>query len=141
MARLYVDGIDEIERALRDMAGGVDDFVDEVLEAGGEIAKKNVKQNIIRYGYYRTDTTGQLYRSIKTIKSTDKDGRKYVDITAAGKRENGTRNGEVAFVLNYGRSNLDGTRYWQAAEEKTKKEYDKVLQEKTEAFLKEKGLE
>lgn len=26
MARLYVDGIDEIERALRDMAGGVDDF-------------------------------------------------------------------------------------------------------------------
>lgn len=120
---------------------GVDDFVDEVLEAGGEIAKKNVKQNIIRYGYYRTDTTGQLYRSIKTIKSTDKDGRKYVDVTAAGKREDGTRNGEVAFVLNYGRSNLDGTRYWQEAEERTKKEYDKVLQEKTEAFLKENGLE
>ena len=141
MARLYVDGIDEIERALRDMAGGVDDFVDEVLEAGGEIAKKNVKQNIIRYGYYRTDTTGQLYRSIKTIKSTDKDDRKYVDVTAAGKRENGTRNGEVAFVLNYGRSNLYGTRYWQAAEEKTKREYDKVLQEKTEAFLKDKGLD
>ena len=103
------------------------------MEAGGEIAKKNVKQNIIRYGYYRTDTTGQLYRSIKTIKSTDKDGRKYVDVTAAGKREDGTRNGEVAFVLNYGRSNLDGTRYWQEAEERTKKEYDKVLQEKTEA--------
>lgn len=138
MARLYVDGIDEIERALRDMAGGVDGFVDEVLEAGGEIAKRNVEQSIMQHGHYRT---GTLLRSIRIIKDKDKEGRKYVDVTAAGKRENGTRNGEVAFVLNYGRSNLYGTRYWQAAEEKTKKEYDKVLQEKTEAFLKEKGLE
>lgn len=138
MARLYVEGIDEIERELRDMAGGLDGFIDDVLDAGGEIAKKNVKQNIIRYGYYRT---GQFYRSIKTIKSTDKEGRKYVDVTAAGKRENGTRNGEVAFVLNYGRSNLYGTRYWQEAEERTKKEFDKVLKEKTEAFLRENGLE
>lgn len=112
--------------------------MDEVLEAGGEIAKRNVKQSIMQHGHHRT---GQLYRSIKTIKSTDKEGRKYVDVTAAGKRENGTRNGEVAFVLNYGRSNLYGTRYWQAAEEKTKKEFDKVLQEKTEAFLKENGFE
>jgi hypothetical protein len=112
--------------------------VDEVLEAGGEIAKRNVEQSIMQHGHYRT---GTLLRSIKTIKSTDKDGRKYVDVTAAGKRENGTRNGEVAFVLNYGRSNLYGTRYWQAAEEKTKKEFDKVLQEKTEVFLKENGLE
>lgn len=115
--------------------------MDEVLEAGGEIAKRNVEQSIIQHGYYRTDTTGTLLRSIRIIKDKDKEGRKYVDVTAAGKRENGTRNGEVAFVLNYGRSNLYGTRYWQAAEEKTKREYDKVLQEKTEAFLKEKGLE
>ena len=77
--------------------------MDEVLEAGGEIAKRNVEQSIMQHGHYRT---GTLLRSIKTIKSTDKDDRKYVDVTAAGKRENGTRNGEVAFVLNYGRSNL-----------------------------------
>lgn len=95
--------------------GGVDDFVDEVLEAGGEIAKRNVEQSIMQHGHYRT---GTLLRSIRIIKDKDREGRKYVDVTAAGKRENGTRNGEVAFVLNYGRSNLYGTRYWQAAEEK-----------------------
>lgn len=56
MARLYVDGIDEIERALRDMAGGIDGFVDEVLEAGGEIAKRNVEQSIMQHGHFRTGT-------------------------------------------------------------------------------------
>lgn len=138
MARLYVEGIDEIERALRDMAGGVDGFVDEILDAGGEIAKKNVKQNIMRYGYYRT---GQLYRSIKAVKRLDRHGRRYAEVTPEGTRKEGNRNGEVAFVLNYGRSNLLGTRYWQEAEERTKAEFDKVLKEKTEAFIRQNGLE
>ena len=137
MAKMYVDGIDDIQNALHATEDGIADFVDDLLAAGGEIAKKNVKQNIMRYGHYRT---GQLYRSIKTIKSTDKDGRKYVDVTAADKRENGTRNGEVAFVLNYGRSNLLGTRYWTEAEEQARKEYEKLVNQKTDLFLKEKGL-
>lgn len=137
MAKMYVDGIDNIQKALHATEDGIADFVDDLLAAGGEIAKAKVEQSIMQHGHYRT---GTLLRSIRIIKDKDKEGRKYVDVTAAGKRENGTRNGEVAFVLNYGRSNLYGTRYWQAAEEKTKKEYEELVNQKTDLFLKEKGL-
>lgn len=137
MAKMYVDGIDNIQKALHATEDGIADFVDDLLAAGGEIAKAKVEQSIMQHGHFRT---GTLLRSIRIIKDKDREGRKYVDVTAAGKRENGTRNGEVAFVLNYGRSNLYGTRYWQAAEEKTKKEFEELVNQKTDLFLKEKGL-
>lgn len=137
MAKIELSGLDEVQKALQETDAGLEDFIDAVLADGGQIAKAKVEQSIMQHGHFRT---GTLLRSIRIIKDKDREGRKYVDVTAAGKRENGTRNGEVAFVLNYGRSNLYGTRYWQAAEEKTKKEYEELVNQKTDLFLKEKGL-
>lgn len=137
MAKMYVDGIDDIQNALHATEDSIADFVDDLLAAGGEIAKAKVEQSITRYRHFRA---GELLRSIKITKSKDKDGQKYVEVKAAGKRENGTRNGEVAFVLNYGRSNYTGTHFWTEAEEQARKEYEELVNQKTDLFLKEKGL-
>lgn len=139
MAKMYVDGIDDIQNALHATEDGIADFVDDLLAAGGEIAKEKVEQSILRHGHIRPGS-GILLRSIRIIKDKDREGRKYVDVTAAGKRENGTRNGEVAFVLNYGRSDYTGTHFWTEAEEQARKEYEELVNQKTDLFLKEKGL-
>lgn len=93
--------------------GGVDDFVDEVLEAGGEIAKRNVKQSIMQHGHYRT---GTLLRSIRIIKDKDREGRKYVDVTAAGKRD--FKWDEVCLIQSRFFPDIDKDTLFMATEEK-----------------------
>lgn len=139
MAKMYVDGIDAIQNALHTTEDGIADFVDDLLAAGGEIAKEKVEQSILRHGHIRPGA-GILLRSIKIQKAKDKEGRKYVDVVAAGKRETGTTNAQIAFVLNYGRSHYTGTHFWTEAEEQARKEYEELVNQKTNLFLKEKGL-
>ena len=140
MAKMYVDGIDNIQNALHTTEDGIADFVDDLLAAGGEIAKKKIEESITRHHHVRT---GELLRSIKITKGKDKDGQKYSEVKATGKRERnskGTANSYIAYVLNYGRSNDRGTHFWTEAEEQARKEYEELMEKKTEQYLKEKGL-
>lgn len=73
MAKMYVDGIDNIQNALHTTEDGIADFVDDLLAAGGEIAKKKIEESITRHHHVRT---GELLRSIKITKGKDKDGQK-----------------------------------------------------------------
>lgn len=136
MANFYVEGLDELQAAVSAADAGLDEFVEDCLLTGGNLAKPKIEQSISSHGYFRT---GQLLSSIK-VKKEQKEDRKCVYVTPDGKRTDGERNGTVAFVLNYGRSNMAGSRYWNAAEEQARKEYEKVVDEKTNLFLKEKGL-
>lgn len=140
MAKMYVDGIDAIQNALHTTEDGIADFVDDLLAAGGEIAKKKIEESITRHHHVRT---GEPLRSIKITKGKDKDGQKYSEVKATGKRERnskGTANSYIAYVLNYGRSNYRGTHFWTEAEEQARKEYEELMEKKTEQYLKEKGL-
>lgn len=140
MAKMYVDGMDAIQNALRTTEDGISEFVDDLLAAGGEIAKKKIEESITRHHHVRT---GELLRSIKITKGKDKDGQKYSEVKATGKRERnskGTANSYIAYVLNYGRSNYRGTHFWTEAEEQARKEYEELMEKKTEQYLKEKGL-
>ena len=140
MAKMYVDGIDAIQNALHATEDGIADFVDDLLVDGGEIAKKKIEESITRHHHVRT---GELLRSIKIIKGKDKDGQKYSEVKATGKRQRnskGTANSYIAYVLNYGRSNYRGTHFWTEAEEQARKEYEELVNQKTNLYLKEKGL-
>ena len=142
MAKMYVDGIDAIQNALHATEDGIADFVDELLVDGGKIAKKKIEESITRHHHVRTGEF-ELLRSIKIIKGKDKDGQKYSEVKATGIRERnskGTANSYIAYVLNYGRSNYRGTHYWTEAEEQARKEYEELMEKKTEQYLKEKGL-
>lgn len=137
MPKIELSGFDEIQKSLQETEAGLEDFIDTVLADGGQIAKAKVEQSITRHHHFRT---GELLRSIKITKSKDKDGQKYVEVKAAGKRSTGTANDYVAYVLNYGRSNFRGSRFWAEAEEQARKEYEELVNQKTDLFLKEKGL-
>ena len=140
MAKMYVDGIDAIQNALHATEDGIADFVDNLLADGGEISKKKIEESITRHHHVRT---GVLLRSIKITKGKDKDGQKYSEVKATGKRvrnSKGTSNSYIAYVLNYGRSNYRGTHFWTEAEEQARKEYEELMEKKTEQYLKEKGL-
>lgn len=142
MAKMYVDGIDTIQNALHATEDGIADFVDDLLVDGGEIAKKKIEESITRHHHVRTGEP-LLLRSIKIIKGKDKDGQKYSEVKATGKRvrnSKGTANSYIAYVLNYGRSNYRGTHFWTEAEEQARKEYEELMEKKTEQYLKEKGL-
>ena len=137
MPKIELSGFDEMQKALQETDAGLEDFIDAVLADGGQIAKAKVEQSITRHRHFRA---GELLRSIKITKSKDKDGRKYVEVKAAGKRSTGAANDYVAYVLNYGRSNFRGSRFWTEAEEQARKEYEELMEKKTEQYLKEKGL-
>lgn len=140
MAKMYVDGINDIQNALHATEDGIADFVDDLLVDGGKIAKKKIEESITRHHHVRT---GELLRSIKITKGKDKDGQKYSEVKATGKRERnskGTANSYIAYVLNYGRSNYRGTHFWTEAEEQARKEYEELVNQKTNLFMKEKGL-
>ncbi len=140
MAKMYVDGIDNIQNALHATEDGIADFVDDLLVDGGKITKKKIEESITRHHHVRS---GELLRSIKITKGKDKDGQKYSEVKATGIRERnskGTANSYIAYVLNYGRSNYRGTHFWTEAEEQARKEYEELVNQKTNLFLKEKGL-
>lgn len=104
--------------------------------------RKKIEESITRHHHVRTGET-TLLRSIKITKGKDKDGQKYSEVKATGKRERnskGTANSYIAYVLNYGRSNYRGTHFWTEAEEQARKEYEELVNQKTNIFLKEKGL-
>lgn len=71
--------------------------MDEVLEAGGEIAKRNVEQSIMQHGHYRT---GTLLRSIRAIRSL-KNVQQYnvCDLTNSKVSSNGVRNMQTMNII------------------------------------------
>ena len=145
MAKFEIEGLDEVGLALRNVIDGVEDFNIELAQEAADITKEEIEKNIERHNHIRTDT---LRRSIKTFKKKKRDGSPYIEVTATGsnsgphgsKRKKYAGNAYIAFVLNYGRSNLVGSRFWTEAEQKAIEIFQPRLELKILNFLKEKGL-
>ena len=97
MAKVTIEGINDVITLLDNIADIPDDVIDEMLIAGGEVTKESLKFATIAKGVY---DTGELYDSI-TLGKPKKD--KTIDVTFKGTRKNRkTRNAEVAFIHEYG---------------------------------------
>ena len=145
MAKFEIEGLDEVSLALRSVIDGVEDFNIELAQEAADITKEEIEKNIERHNHIRT---GTLRRSIKTFKKKKRDGSPYIEVTASGcnpgppgsNRKNYAGCAYIAFVLNYGRSNLVGSRFWTEAEQKAIEIFQPRLELKILNFLKEKGL-
>lgn len=101
MARITLDGIDdildELSRATEDMT----EVVDRMLIAGGEIANEALQASIQQHGHIRTSS---MYGSVRfeeprlSMYSTSR----YVSSYSRGADIKGTSNQIKSFVLNYG---------------------------------------
>ena len=135
MAKFEIEGLDEVGLALRSVIDGVEDFNIELAQEAADITKEEIEKNIERHNHIRT---GTLRRSIKTFKKKKRDGSN--SGPPGSKRKKYAGNAYIAFVLNYGRSNLVGSRFWTEAEQKAIEIFQPRLELKILNFLKEKGL-
>lgn len=140
MANVYIEGIDELQEALRAAGEDFDNYAKDMLKQGAKLCKDKVERSIMKHGHIRNY---DLFRSIKISNKLVKDDNgdvRTATVAPAGVNKAGVKLSYIGFVLNYGRSDMDGSRFWTEAEEQTRKEYDTMLEEKYNLFLKEKGL-
>lgn len=88
---------------------------DEVLKAGAEVIKQFMVNSASAAGYIAPGTTGRgtgrMIESIGYDKIKTSGDSKSVDIYPLGIHHKKERNARVAFVLNYGRTNMKGS-HW-----------------------------
>lgn len=114
MAKLSIEGVDELAEQMARMGQLTGRVVDEMLIAGGEQMKHAWLDAIRRFDHV---DTGAMLRSVgysKKPKATDTG--KTLEVYPRGKDKQGTRNAEKAFVLHYGRSNMTGSHFVDKAE-------------------------
>lgn len=146
MADIVLEGMDDLIRAL-DAAGKMDeDTIQEILEAGADVAVEEIRREIRRSRYRIADYAGHVQRG--KVKRKKGSGDPYISVTLSGNTKNGTPRSTVAFVLNYGREERTRSRggaiaadyFWtrgtQNAQKKAAEAMEAVLRDK----LKQEGL-
>lgn len=99
MAVLEMNGLDDL---LRDLDGATDLPLEEMLEAGADIAIKKQRAVGEHMGVHRTGTT---LNSLKKSKAFRFKSGALIKVYFDGKNEDGNRNAEVAFINEYGKTN------------------------------------
>lgn len=107
----------------------------EMLDEGAQIIEYNWCKAIKKHGHV---DTGDMVNSIGAAKKTK--GRNFREIYPQGKDHKGQRNAEKAFVLHYGRSGRNGSRFVDEAEADSDSECANMMQEKLNEYLNKKGL-
>lgn len=100
--RLETEGLDELIADLEKVMDLPEQVKDDMLNAEADVVVQAQKEEIESLGLV---DTGQLRDSITRNRkvSVSKNGiGKYLDIYPQGTRENGVRNAEVGFILEYG---------------------------------------
>ena len=100
MARLEMDGFDELLAEMKRMGELSGEVADKMLMAGAEEVKKAWRQSAKRVPHR---VSGDLIESIDYARKPKTAGDiRTIDIYPQGKDRKGVRNAEKAFILNYG---------------------------------------
>lgn len=135
MAEFEVSSMDELIRAMQDFDLFTDDVQDKLISAGADTLMATIREEAQRSGQDLQRITGKLTKG--RILRKDKDGIRYRTVSISGKNSRGERNGTVAFVLNYGRSEecgrIEGSYFWTRAVKRTENSllpiYEKIINE------------
>lgn len=134
MARFETEGLDELIESLTELDSAVQDvLMKNMLDAGGNAAVKEWKEGIERHGHV---DTGTMRDSVRKSKKGDNKRVVY----PKGKDSKGVRNAQKAYVLHYGRSNIQGDRFIDEIEEKAEEKVLNAMENKFDKFLRERGL-
>lgn len=137
MARLDMSGMDEVIEQMKNMQMLSSKVADEMLLAGAEVMKKSWQQTISRFGLI---DTGDMLKSVGyPRKPKDINDARTIDIYPQGKDRDGVRNAEKAFILHYGRSNMDPTEFVDVAEQEAKTEADAAMEKIWNHFIENGG--
>ena len=136
MAKMRIEGMDEVIEDMIRVGQQTGPVADKMLLAGAEEVKKAWKRSIEKHGLinYSDMLKSVGYpRKPKTVNDV-----KTIDVYPQGKDRDGVRNAEKAFVLHYGRSNMDPTYFVDEANREGEEAAEKVMTEIWNDFI-EKG--
>ena len=100
IARITLNGLDDILDVLRNTTEDMTEVVDKMLIAGGEVANKAQQESIDAHRHIRTDSMRANVRFEEPRLSLYSTGR-YVSSYSRGADKFGTSNQKKAFILNY----------------------------------------
>lgn len=100
IARITLNGLDDILDALRNTTEDMTEVVDKMLIAGGEVANKAQQESIDAHRHIRTGSMRANVRFEEPRLSLYSSGR-YVSSYSRGADKFGTSNQKKAFILNY----------------------------------------
>lgn len=100
MAKLSVNGLDDLMLSLEEIASIPDDVAAEMLDAEAQVVEEAQLAEGMAMGVY---DTGQTLASIRRGKmKKGRDGARTVYVTPTGTNDKGERNAAVAFINEYG---------------------------------------
>lgn len=114
MARFEIQGMDETIAEMKRMGEVTGKATDKMLLAGGDEMKTAWVNAINRFGHVDSRSMRKNVGHAKKPKEVF--GGKTLDVYPRGKDDKGTRNVEKAFILHYGRRNMDASHFVDAAE-------------------------
>ncbi len=130
------DMIDDITNELRQLGEDVDgELGQDMLDEGAEIIEFNWIKSIKNHNHI---DTGDMVNSVKVAKGTK--AKRFRDIYPQGKDGKGVRNAEKAFILHYGKSGVNGTRFVDEAEANADAECAVAMQRKLDEYIEKKGM-
>lgn len=145
MADITFSGFDEMIRAL-DAAGKLDDAaVQDILEAGANVALDEIRGSVRRSRYKISNYAEYIQKS--RVKRR-RDGDPYISIYPNGKNERGVKRATILFVLNYGRrqgsrnrgGEIDADYFWTNASKRAQDRAAKAMEDALTKKLKQEGL-
>lgn len=120
MAYLKWSGLDEIYKEMQRMEQTTGEVAQRMIEAGGQECIKAWKIAIGMHGHSGKGisgrATGEMMDAVG-IKFVKKQGRRCAEIYPLGTDSKGVRNAAKAFILHYGRSNMQGDHFVDDAEQ------------------------
>lgn len=166
MAKLTVDGLDDLILSFQEIEEIPDDILNEMLDAEAEIVAPAIREEAAKLGMYdgysqkenrnsRTDkyywrgpqvksySTGELARSVRVGKMKTQKGVRQKYIYFAGSRKRGkktVRNSEIAFLNEYGTRNINQRNFIWVAIKKTEDAAVKASAAVYDKWLKSKNL-
>ncbi len=105
MAEITTKGIDKLVKQFQSMGKNVEPACMKAVKAGGDVLAAALHDA----APYRT---GALAESIKAEKAKAEYGKGILCLVHPTGEQHGERNGEIAFVTEYGRSNMPPRPWW-----------------------------
>lgn len=136
MARFDVTGMEQAIKSLEKLGDGAAPVADAMLHAAGSVMVEGWQYSAAKHRHIRT---GAMYDSIKATKPKIISGVRTIYVYPQGTdkqdRNKPVRNAEKAFVLNYGRNNMDADHWAEEAEDVSEAPAQEAMENVFDGFL------
>lgn len=142
MASFSYTGLDDFILSMEEVANLPDDVIDEMLNAQADILVEAQRRECMAMGVH-SKGGGQTLKAIKKGDIKNEKGQRVIHVYPSGTRQRGkkrVRNGEIAFINEYGKKGQKARPFIRVANEKSAGQTTQAGREVYENFLKTKNL-